>query len=566
MPDLHTRIQRLEQAFGDPRNPGNPCGFQALLQADEAGHLPEAAERVAHALNIPAEFVPVTFGGRLERWQDLAQLMRAVFRRDPCLGLSLAASSLIASVNVWTSGSDPQKHLVADTLLSGRKLGCLYHELAHGNDVSRSECRADLEEWTLSGSKQVIASLNRAEVLLVFARTSEAQGSRSHTPLLLPLQDLPESTLHRHGRYLTSGMRGIELGGLDFTRTPVLPQHLVGQPGTGIETALKSFQVTRTLLPALFVGVLDTGLRLTCDFALERRLYGKTVMDQPLTRNLLAEVYLDLLWCDAFTTVTTRALQVLPEQCSLFSAATKALVPGVLTRAMFKLTRILGASFYTREGPYAMLQKLWRDLKPVGFGHASRLTCLMALLPQLPTLARRGWTQPGVHPELFQLRISPQGLPFDRLKVGASGQDDLISLLETPLTFSDPDLQKQVGFFQEAFRALREQCLQLHPQDLGGVTSATPYLLAEQYSVLLAASSCIQLSLHNPSHPLLGESWLSLMLQRVQGEFQKRHLHLSEAQTQQVFEHLMQNHESSRTFDLTQIHLPHRTPQMEATP
>lgn len=544
-------VQNIKRLLGNAQDPQNPLGFQGVLQADEQQTLSDAARDLSGLL--AKLFVPQAWGGQLKSWPMLTQQMRRVFARDPALGLSVTASSLIATVNVWVAGSDQQKSQLAATLLQGKKVACLYHELNHGNDVSQTECHADLQALTLTGSKQVIANLNQAEMLLLFARTDPQQGSRSHTPLLIPIHTLPEHTLKWHDRYFTSGMKGILLGGCDFDGAPIQTEQLVGPVGSGMETALKSFQITRTVLPSMFVGVLDSGLRITMDFASQRQLYGRTVLEQPLTRSVLCLAQLDLLWCDLFTTVTTRALHLKPEQCSLYSAATKALVPHTLVAAMRTLTQILGASFYTRQGSCGMMQKLWRDLKPVGFGHASRLTCLMSILPQLPALARKGWQEVQPDRAWFDVQAPLPEPSFDRFRVTASGKDSLLPLLDLDVAFQNPELQHLSEAFRQQFHALRDACKALPPRDLGGVTAAEPYLLAERYCLLLAASSCIQMTLCNPNH-LLNETLLLAMLQRLQDLLQGHPTVLSEQAEQHLWQHMMHAHLHHTPFEALTPH------------
>src|SRR5690606_30445400 len=134
MTDIRVRMDALEERLGNPWDPANPVGFEAVVAADERERTPPAGAAALDEYGILAEFVPDQLGGRLTRLDHLIELMRSVYRRDPSLGLGHCSSSLIGSVNVWTAGSPAQRRAAAELLLSGAKISCAFHELAHGND------------------------------------------------------------------------------------------------------------------------------------------------------------------------------------------------------------------------------------------------------------------------------------------------------------------------------------------------------------------------------------------------------------------------------------------------
>jgi alkylation response protein AidB-like acyl-CoA dehydrogenase len=154
--------EELEQRFGDPWDSGNPVGFAAILASDERAEMHPAGEQLLDAYGLNAEFVPTEYGGRLTRVDRLIEIMRAVYRHDPCLGLGYGASSLIASVNVWAAGNPEQCRKVAGLLLSNRKVASAYHELQHGNDLARMEFDAPPkgEGLLLNGRKEVVTNVS----------------------------------------------------------------------------------------------------------------------------------------------------------------------------------------------------------------------------------------------------------------------------------------------------------------------------------------------------------------------------------------------------------------------
>ncbi|MEU2763245.1 acyl-CoA dehydrogenase family protein [Streptomyces sp. NPDC007094] len=498
-PSTGEETDRLEKLFADAGDPANPVGRTAVLAADERGEMLGAGEELLTGYGLNAHFVPAELGGRLGRLDDLVRVMRSVYRRDPCLGLGYGAGSFMAAVNVWTAGSTEQRALLARRLLSGGRAACAYHELDHGNDFTRAGFTALAGpdgRLRLNGRKEVVANLRRAETMVLFARTDPAHGSRSHSQLLLDAEDLPAGTVRHLDRSTTVGMRGVQLGGIEFTDCPVPDGSVVGRPGHGVETALRSFQLTRTALPGMTIGLLDTALRTALRGAHGRRLYGGRAADLPLSRSILTETFADLLLADSFTMVAARAVHTAPAQAGIYASAVKAFVPTLLIRAVSRLSELLGSQFYLRDGEQPLFQKLLRDVQPSAFGHASRISCLSALLPQLPLTARRGWRSGTAAPlpaDTFRTDRPLPGLRFADLSVSAAGRDPLARSLVTATgtAAADDPLTASGRAWCAELAALTEDAAGLAPTLIGPDAPASAFGLTTRWTGVLAASACL---------------------------------------------------------------------------
>ena len=499
---LPARLSTLESALGDPFADDNSLGLRAAVQADERGEMSEAGEQALHEYGLGAEFVPTAFGGRLDRLDHLVEIMRSVYRRDPCLGLGYGASSFIAGVNLWTAAGDEQCRRAAELLRSGRRVAVAYHELAHGNDMAGTEFTAlpGPDGLLLNGRKEIITNVQRAEAVVVFARTAERPGSRSHSQLFVDKSQVRAGHMTYLPRFRTNGMRGVQLGGLEFRDCPLPVSAVIGNPGQGLETALRSFQVTRTTLVSMFTGLVDTALRITVRHVKGRRLYGRTAADLAHLRSVLAAAFSDLLTADCFATVATRALHLVPEQTPIHAQAVKFFVSKTLMDVMNQLSAVMGAHFYIREGASAAFQKLLRDVQPAGFGHAARAACQVSLLPQLPLLARRSWLgEAGAPAELFRPGADMPPFDFRRLVISAAGRESLSTSLAAGLA-AMPDgtgpaytaLRAHGEYFARELVALAEECAVLSPAELSVGASSAAYDLTTRYVKVLVAAACFE--------------------------------------------------------------------------
>ncbi|MEV0172428.1 acyl-CoA dehydrogenase [Streptomyces sp. NPDC050803] len=541
-----SRALELRRRFGDPDDPANPVGRAALLAADERGELSAAGEELLDGFGFGAEFVPEELGGRLTGLDELVRVSREVFRHDVGLGLGYGVTSFMAAVNVWTAGTPEQRKHLAGLLLDDRKVSVAYHELAHGNDFLRNEftARRTPGGYALTGTKQVINNADRAAAWVLFARTDPAPGARSHSVLLTGPEDCAPAVLPR---YRTTGVRGCRLTGLDFRDCEIPAGALVGAEGEGAELALRSFQITRSALPGMAVGTVDTCLRTVLRFALGRRLYRRRLLDLPHAATVLTDAFTDLLLCDSLALAAARAVHLLPSQAAVTGAAVKYLVPKLLGRTANDLSVILGARFYVREGEHAVFGKHLRDLPVLSLGHAGPTACLATLIPQLPRLARD--PAPPAPTALFtpDTPLTP-GIPYDRLTLTADG-DALAAVLDDA---DDIDLVRKL---RRELDDVRRAATALPPAERTPLAGPAAFRLADRYAQLLGAAAAVGVRRSACDGFLAEPAWLEAALHRTATRLGLRPPPPDRATTAELHAELLRRHTENRTFDLYDLPL-----------
>ncbi|MCG3039313.1 acyl-CoA dehydrogenase family protein [Streptomyces fenghuangensis] len=499
------RADALERAFGPLEDPANPLGQDAILAADAAGRMPAGAEEVLDAHRFNAEFVPAELGGGLSRMDGLGRVLRPVFRRDASLGFGYGLNCFFAAAPVWIGGSAGQRAEVAGHLLRGRRVAVARHEVAHGNDFVREEftARPTGDGYLLNGSKSVIANASRATGLVVFARTGEGGGGRSHSVLLLDRAGLPEGRLTDLARRPTNGMRSAEFGGLRATDCPVPGGALVGEPGGGYELSLRSSLLIRGLIPSIVLAGADTALRTVARFAARRRAGGRSPLDVQHVRDVLTGAFLDLLLSDCLALVATRGLHLMPRQTSAYAAAAAYLAPKIVAESMDGMSAVLGEESLARDGAYAMFAKQLRDLPVTSLGHAGSAGRQVSLLPQLPFFARHVWFNDAEAPAgLFRLHgdlppLDPAGPALlgdsDPLAATLVATDGLLGSDDLP--GDAPGDRGALGTLTRALVAelgeLRTAFAGIGADDRAALIDPRSFALADRYALVLAAAACL---------------------------------------------------------------------------
>jgi alkylation response protein AidB-like acyl-CoA dehydrogenase len=488
----------LEQLFGDPTAPDALLNHQEILEADARRELVHAAESALTSWGFGKEFVPASLGGRWVSSEDLVRRILPVFRRDPALGLGQGVTSLMAAVNVWVAGDPRIKQRVADALIGGERIATGFHELAHGNDLLSNECEATRgpQGWTISGCKEVINNIDRAESALLFVHTGGAASARAFSLLLWSKDRTLSGAADTWQRLATTGMRGCRIGAVTFDRLVIAEDSIVGEPGAAVSTALRAFQVTRAVLPALANGALDSSLRLAIDYMRRRNLYGSTVWELPHARSLLVRAWGALLVSDSLARASVRLLHRHPDELFVASAASKYLAPALMNAGMEDLTTLFGSSFYALDTEYGIFEKWLRDLIVVPIGHAGSVACLLSLAPALPTWARRVARGGTYDRTVFDGRDELGEVKFDALGLGVGRQDSLVVALQNPAIIeavsSDyPELTETLALWQRELAAVLSDVRELPPGELGFDLSPRAMDLARRAAALMAAGSVL---------------------------------------------------------------------------
>lgn len=406
--------RRLAAFLGDPRLPAGPLTFAQAVADDRAERFPEESLGRLREWGYAAHQVPVELGGRLGALEELLALGRVVARRDPAVAV-VANSPVASAMPVWLAGSPRQRAEVAASVLSGGRVALALTEPDHGADLLGSEvvARRTGEGYVLDGTKWPINNVRLARHLVALVRDPERTGLRSLSLLLVDVERLDPASYELLDKVPTHGVRGVDIAGIRFTGAFVPADACVGRPGRGLELTAQALLVTRTLVPGLSLGVLDTAIDCVLDFVRDRGLYGAAALDIPYVQDELAAALLDLRVAEAVTGACLRALHLLPELAPVSSAVAKYLVPHLVEARMNRLATVLGARYYLREGHWSgIFEKLLRDVRLFALFDGSEPVVLSALAAQAPVLTEGDGQQADVE-GLFALGTAVPPLSFD---------------------------------------------------------------------------------------------------------------------------------------------------------
>ncbi|MBF9068431.1 acyl-CoA dehydrogenase family protein [Streptacidiphilus fuscans] len=548
------RFAEIETAFGDPWDPAAPLGFRALLAADSASTVPQAALALTRDLGLAAEFVPTALGGNLDGVDVLGLLLRPVFRRDVALAVRSTLSSFLAATHVWINGDEQQQRLTADTLRAGGTMAVAFQHFVHAADLAGDEltvARTADGGLLLGSGRQVVCNGADADLFVAFARVGVAPEGSSDAPeapeasegsdvgadactaVLVPLRELHHGSARLLDRVPTEAVPGLELRGLAFDDCALPAAALLGTWGRGVEEGLRAYPVVHAAAPGMLIGVADTALRTAARFAVQVGVAGRPLARVRNARHALAATFVDLLVGDCVSLVAGRALHLLPGQCNALAAVATYLVPPMLEEALRHLAVVMGEALHGQDHgqdqgrdhghdgeAYGIFAKHLRDMDAVSFCHVSRAVCQVAIAPCLPGIAADP-ARSGLAPEeLFHRYGALPPLDPQRLSAGG-GHDGLAAwFLALPDLFALPAedapladlLSRQLTELRAEFDEIFAEAAAL-PGDDAHVL-ALP--LVDRYALALAAVCCLGVHRQAGGDPFLSSlDWIVTALDRL---------------------------------------------------
>ena len=569
--------EKLEQDLGDPLTPENILSFKSVIDIDESEKFPEKEIEWLYNWKLQHYYVPVNCGGEFTSFEEFVAFVRVLSRRDLTTGI--AFTTLFWSFLTWMAGTEEQKKHLAYFIKEEHGAMCLgYSEKEHGSDLIGGDVTARKVSggYILNGEKWPINRATISGVSYILARTNSEGGARCLSLFMVDKRQINPDHYYNLPKILTHGIRASDMSGIGFKDCFIPDSMLLGEEGEGLELALKGFQITRTLCAAFSHGAADTALRTTLNFALNRRVYEKTVFEMPQPRKVLADAFLDILICECETIGAARGFHVVPEQFSVWAAVVKYFVTIKLEKVINEISAVLGSRFYMREEhDFGIFQKVLRDNAIISVFDGSTVVNLHALILQFRQIAKYRARKKAKTSEEMQTRLAtifslakpvPTFVP-EKLELFGRGADDSLQGLEIAI--------KQLEGLKDVNPKVLDQLIslgkmlldELNTQDEEIVKSKFEYghdqspelfAMAKKYCTLHAAASCLHFWIYN--RQILGEffargEWLVLALHRLLRTMRPLPYFIDRVYVDHLAQELLKLYQENKLFSLVPFQL-----------
>ncbi|MER5472089.1 acyl-CoA dehydrogenase family protein [Streptomyces sp. NPDC002685] len=271
--------------------------------------------------------------------------------------VSVSLGLVAKSIAYW--GSEEQKRQWLPGLTSGEYVGCFgLTEPGTGSDAGQLSTRAvrDGDDYVINGTKTFITNGTWADVVLLFARSTDAPGHKGVSAFLVPA-DTPGLTRRTiHGKL---GLRGQATAELTFADVRVPASAMMAPEGKGFAVAMSALAKGRMSVAAGCVGIAQAALDAAVTYATEREQFGRTIAHHQLVQELLSDIAVDV---DAARLLTWRVADLVDRGLPFATESSKAklFASEAAVRAANNALQVFGGYGYIDEYPAG---KLLRDAR-----------------------------------------------------------------------------------------------------------------------------------------------------------------------------------------------------------
>jgi (2S)-methylsuccinyl-CoA dehydrogenase len=219
---------------------------------------------------------------------------------------SLGTRSEIAAELILCGGTDEQKSQWLPKIASAEILPtAVFTEPNTGSDLGSLRTRAVRDEngdYKVTGNKTWITHAARTHIMTLLARTDP--NSTDHRGLSMFIaektpgtDDAPFPTDGMTGGEIeVLGYRGMKEYELGFDNFHIKGENLLGgEEGKGFKQLMQTFESARIQTAARAVGVAQSALDVSMQYALDRKQFGKALINFPRVANKLAMMAVEIM-------------------------------------------------------------------------------------------------------------------------------------------------------------------------------------------------------------------------------------------------------------------------------
>ena len=230
---------------------------------------------------------------------------------------SLGTRSEIAAELIIAGGTEEQKQHWLPALASGEKLPtAVFTEPNTGSDLGSLRTRAVKDEqgdYKVTGNKIWITHASRTHVMTLLARTDPDSSDYRGLSMFLA-EKTPGDDAHPFptegmtgGEIEVLGYRGMKEYELGFDNFHVKGENLLGsEEGQGFKQLMQTFESARIQTAARAIGVAQSALDVSMQYAQDRKQFGKSLIDFPRVSGKLAMMAVEIMIARQLTYFSAR--------------------------------------------------------------------------------------------------------------------------------------------------------------------------------------------------------------------------------------------------------------------
>ncbi|MFD2422071.1 acyl-CoA dehydrogenase family protein [Amycolatopsis pigmentata] len=349
---------------------------------DEQERYPSEAYAALVKSGFQAVHIPEAYAGQGADAIAACIVIEEVARVD-------ASASLIPAVNklgtqpILLSASEELKKQVLPSIASGEAAASYaLSEREAGSDTAsmRTRARLDGDSWVLNGTKCWITNAGESTWYTVMAVTDpNAEKKSNGISAFVVHKDDPGFSVGPKERKL--GIKGSPTREIYFEDCTIPADRIIGEPGTGLKTALRTLDHTRPTIGAQALGIAQGALDAAIAYVKERKQFGKAIADFQGVQFMLADMGTKIEAARHLVYASAAATERGDARAGFMASAAKTFASDTAMEVTTDAVQLFGGAGYTRDFP---VERMMRDAKITqiyeGTNQIQRMVMARALL------------------------------------------------------------------------------------------------------------------------------------------------------------------------------------------
>jgi len=326
---------------------------------DETGEFPWDVYDALKSSGFHAIHIPEQYGGQGGDALAACLVIEEVAR-------ACASSSLIPAVNklgtmpLMIAADEDMLQRYLPKVASGEAMfSYALSEREAGSDAASMTTRAVEQDggWVLNGQKSWISNAGVSTYYTVMAVTEPGAGSHGISAFVVHADD-PGFSLGAPERKL--GIHGSPTREILFDNCWIPADRLVGERGSGFQTAMATLDHTRITIGAQAIGIAQGALDVAIGYAKDRIQFGKPIASFQAMQFMIADMAMDVAAARQLVYAAAAKSERGDADLSFFGAAAKCFASDVAMKVTTDAVQALGGAGYTQDWP---VERYMRDAK-----------------------------------------------------------------------------------------------------------------------------------------------------------------------------------------------------------
>ncbi len=328
-------------------------------ELDKTEEYPTKTLEKMAGLGLLGIIIPTEYGGAGLDTISYATVIEEISRKCASTGVITSVHNSLTAWPIMKYGNEAQKKKYLPLLAKGERIGAFAGtEPNAGSDLGAMKTTAVLQgnHYIMNGSKTFITSGPKAGIIIVFAITNNAAGTKGISAFIV------ENTFkgYKVGSIFEKlGVHASQTSELIFENMEVPKENLLGKEGDGFKIALSTLDGGRIGIACQAVGIAQAALDESISYAKQREQFG-----QPIAK------FQAIQWMIANMATRIEAARLLVynaayakdkgERISKQAAMAKLFASETAMQAVIDAVQIHGGYGYTKE---YTVERLFRDAK-----------------------------------------------------------------------------------------------------------------------------------------------------------------------------------------------------------